>query len=168
MTTLPTAWLSSLDPRDDATIPQVCLVYLQERLRSRVYDAVMMEFEKASIENALTQAKLARRLGRRPEQITRWLSSPGNWTLDTISNLLAAINGKELVAETKYIPGIDTQKLFESSILSVNLSEFSSSAQIEYDLTGFEKDVWFQISSFSDQTYSIAPPTFSEDAEMEI
>ena len=31
---------------------------------------------------------MARRIHKRPEQITRLLGAPGNWTLDTVSDLL--------------------------------------------------------------------------------
>ncbi|MCJ2067987.1 helix-turn-helix domain-containing protein [Methylobacterium sp. J-030] len=79
----------------DAEIPNDCLVYFQDRLRSRLYDLVIGEFEQARIDG-LTQAKLARRLGKKPEQIHKWLSSPGNWTLNTVSNLLLGISSTEL------------------------------------------------------------------------
>jgi transcriptional regulator with XRE-family HTH domain len=39
----------------------------------------------------LTKATLARRLGKAPEQITRWLASPGNLRLDTVSDILLAM-----------------------------------------------------------------------------
>jgi hypothetical protein len=39
----------------------------------------------------MTRGFLARRLGKKPEQITRWLGAPGNWTLETLSNLLVAM-----------------------------------------------------------------------------
>jgi transcriptional regulator with XRE-family HTH domain len=44
----------------------------------------------------LTQADIARRLGRRPEQIHRWLGSPANCTTDTVSDLLLAISNAEV------------------------------------------------------------------------
>ena len=45
-----------------------------------------------SEEEGFSRADLARKLRARPSQITRWLSSPGNWTLDTISDLLLAMS----------------------------------------------------------------------------
>ncbi len=44
--------------------------------------------------SGLTRSKLAKRLGKRPEQITRWLAAPGNLTLDTISDLLLTMNAE--------------------------------------------------------------------------
>lgn len=72
-------------------IPLGTLSYFRERFRDRLYDLVMEEFLKQDAETGLTRAEVARRIGRRPEQITRWFGAPGNWTLETVSDLLLAI-----------------------------------------------------------------------------
>ncbi len=78
-------------------IPADKLTYLQERFRNRLYDLVVSEFIKHNSANPeFTQAALARRINSRPEVVNRWLSSPGNWRLDTVSNLLVGICGAEL------------------------------------------------------------------------
>jgi hypothetical protein len=75
------------------------LEYFRERWKNRIHARVLRSFmDKANSEN-LTRADIARRLGKRPEQITRWLGAPGNWTLDTVSDLLLAM-GQEPVADT--------------------------------------------------------------------
>src|SRR6476620_8103448 len=65
--------------------------YLRARTKRRAYDLVIREFKKSG----LTQADLARRLGKphRTDQISKLLSGPGNWTLDTVADLLFAISG---------------------------------------------------------------------------
>jgi hypothetical protein len=68
-------------------IPRSRLVYLRARLRNRIYNLVVSEFQRQHGK----KADLASRIGRDPAQITRWLSSPSNWTLDTISDLMAAM-----------------------------------------------------------------------------
>ncbi len=78
-------------PEGDERIPLGTLGYMEARNRNRVYDLVIKEF----MNSGLSQATLARRLGKRPDVVCRWLGSPGNWTLDTVSNLLFAISGAE-------------------------------------------------------------------------
>ena len=76
-------------------IPLGTLSYFRERFRDRLYDLVMEEFLKQDAESGLTRAEVARRIGRRPEQITRWFGAPGNWTLETVSDLLLAVAQSE-------------------------------------------------------------------------
>jgi len=71
------------------------LAYFRERLRHRIHQFVLGEFRNRQ-KDGLTQADVARFLDRRPEQVHRWLGTPGNWTLDTVSDLLLAISKAEL------------------------------------------------------------------------
>ncbi len=81
------------DPIDPAT-----LAYMRQRNRGRVYSAVIDEFEKSGI----SQADLAGRLHKGTDQISRWLGSPGNWTLDTVSDLFFAISSGEPAYGVQY------------------------------------------------------------------
>jgi hypothetical protein len=83
-----------LHPSGGEPVPQPTLAHFRQRTRERIYELVLQEFERSS----LTQAELARRLGKNPSIISRLLSSPGNWSLDTVSDLLFAISGGELHA----------------------------------------------------------------------
>jgi hypothetical protein len=76
-------------------IPPGKLAYFQERLRNRIYHFVLRRFFEAE-RNGLTKALLARRLCSDPAVISRLLGAPGNWTLDTVSNLLLGIAAEEL------------------------------------------------------------------------
>lgn len=78
-------------PEGGKRIPAGTLAYFRARNRNRLYDLVLEAFG----ESGLTQAELARRLGKRPEVVCRLLGAPGNWTLDTVSDLLFAIGGYE-------------------------------------------------------------------------
>lgn len=95
MTTFPA--ITTLLDKDPINIG--VLAYMRERHRGHVYDLVLGEFESS----AITKAALARRLGRAPEVISRWLGAPGNWTLDTVSDLLFAICGGEPYYATHYL-----------------------------------------------------------------
>jgi transcriptional regulator with XRE-family HTH domain len=64
------------------------------RNKNRVYEAVIKAIEAACEKEGLTRRELAERIGKDQGQLSRLLSGPGNWTLDTISNLLYAIRAE--------------------------------------------------------------------------
>jgi len=58
-------------PRDGQKTPFVTLAYFRQRQRNRLFDLVHAEFRKSG----LTQAELARRMGRRSEVVCRMLGA---------------------------------------------------------------------------------------------
>lgn len=78
------------------SIPPNKLAFFQARLRNRLFHFVLVKFLEQERINGLTKANLARRIGRKPEVISRLLGAPGNWTLDTVSDLLLGIAAEEL------------------------------------------------------------------------
>lgn len=68
------------------------LAYNREIFRNLVFQELLVAFKSASARGGLTRSGLARRLNKKPEQITRWLSTPGNLELDTLSDLLSALD----------------------------------------------------------------------------
>ncbi len=70
--------------------------YFQGRLHGRIYDLVMRAFIEKRANEGLTQKEVADRLAKTPAQINKLFAGPGNWTLDTVSNLLLAICDEEL------------------------------------------------------------------------
>ncbi|MGH7813214.1 MAG: helix-turn-helix domain-containing protein [Candidatus Binataceae bacterium] len=105
MITSPTSFLSEiLEGIGGKEIPPHQLAYFRVRLRNRIHDLVVSEFGRRQKVKKATKMDLARRIGREPAQITRWLSAPSNWTLDTISDLMIAMGtepalGVESLAE---------------------------------------------------------------------
>lgn len=83
-------------------IPLGKLAYFRERLRNRLYDLVLTEFLEQEKTRNLTRADVARRIGRRPEQITRWFGAPGNWTIDTVSDLMLAMGAEPALDVTTF------------------------------------------------------------------
>jgi hypothetical protein len=90
--------VSLSEPAGDEPVPAGTAAYFHARNRGRIYEAVIQEFLRSGI----SQATLARRMSKRPEQINRLLGAPGNWTLDTVSDLLFAISGAEPVYGVQY------------------------------------------------------------------
>jgi hypothetical protein len=79
-------------------VPLGTLAYFRSRAKRRAYDLVIKEFKKSGI----TQVELARRLGKGTDRICKVLGGPGNWTLDTVSDLLFAISGAVPVFDVGY------------------------------------------------------------------
>jgi hypothetical protein len=80
---------------DGPLIPESKRVYFQERYRERIFDFIITRF-LAQKEKGLTKAKLARRIGRTPEVINRWLAGPTNLESDSISDLMLGIAAEEM------------------------------------------------------------------------
>lgn len=62
--------------------------------RNMIYDQVIGILERAASERGVTQAQIAQKLGCSKSYVSRLLSGPGNWTLDTVSNLLFAVDAE--------------------------------------------------------------------------
>lgn len=71
-------------------IPRYWLGYFREAFREAINDQ-LLELYGATSRNGLTKKVIAQKLGRRPEQITRWLAAPNNLEVDTVSDLALAM-----------------------------------------------------------------------------
>jgi transcriptional regulator with XRE-family HTH domain len=69
------------------------LIYGVERARSIAFDAVYKLWLRREAEG-MTQADLARAIGRDEAWVSRTLSGPGNWTIKTIGTLVQGLNGE--------------------------------------------------------------------------
>ena len=96
MSTSQTTTLS--EPVGTNKVPRGTLAYFRARLKQRIYSIVIREFKNSG----LSQADLARRLGKEPAQLCRILSGPGNLTLDTVSDMLFSTSGAELDLDVAY------------------------------------------------------------------
>lgn len=95
MTTFQTRLLSEVAAgHDGPPIPEAKRVYFQERFRGRFFEFLIERFLLAQA-HGLTKAKLARRIGKSPEVINRWLGAPSNLTLDSVSDLILGISAEE-------------------------------------------------------------------------
>jgi hypothetical protein len=70
------------------------IAYYRQRQKNRVFSALVAFFAEEAERGRVTKKKLAELLGKDPAQITRWLSSPSNFELDTISDILLAMGAE--------------------------------------------------------------------------
>ena len=68
------------------------------RERQRVHDRMMLAVRIADtlVEKGWTQKQLANAMGKRPSEISKWLSGTHNFTMDTLSDLSVVLGTKFL------------------------------------------------------------------------
>lgn len=145
MITSPTT-TSPSKPSGDDRVPVGDLAYFQARNKNRVYDIVIKEF----LESGITQAQLARRLGKGTDRVCKILGAPGNWTLDTVSDLMFAISGAELEYAVSPILDRSVRNSIESDWMSANSGSSAVLLDVPQNIppTGASEEVHFVIQSF--------------------
>ncbi len=68
--------------------------YFRQRMKNRVFAKIVSFFSEEAERTGITKKDIAANLKRDPAQISRWLSSPTNMTLETISDLLLAMGAE--------------------------------------------------------------------------
>lgn len=68
------------------------VLYYRQRQKNIVFEKLASFFEGEAKRRGITKKDVAMALDKDPSQITRWLSSPSNITLDTISDMLLALD----------------------------------------------------------------------------
>jgi ribosome-binding protein aMBF1 (putative translation factor) len=115
MTTLPEQLMNA----EGTELRRFWREYYSETLRHIVNE----QLNEAILKLGVSKAELAKRLGKRPEQITRWLSSPCNLELETLSDLALAL-GLRVHTELNPIesPAVAAGQGSEPSIVYIEVS----------------------------------------------
>jgi hypothetical protein len=70
------------------------LFYYRQRSKNRLFEALTSFFAEEAERRGITKRDIAESLQRDPAQITRWLTTPSNLTLETISDLLLSLGAE--------------------------------------------------------------------------
>jgi len=70
------------------------VAYYQQRQKNRVFAELVQFFAEEAEQHGITKKDLATALSKDPSQITRWLAAPSNFELDTLSDILLALNAE--------------------------------------------------------------------------
>jgi hypothetical protein len=70
------------------------VAYYRRRNQTRLFAELAAFFASEAEAGRVTRKEIAQMLGKDPAQITRWLSSPSNLELDTVSDLLLTMGAE--------------------------------------------------------------------------
>ncbi len=110
---------------DDKKIPSKNIFFFRQRLKNKIFQSTLAYFAGVAKERNLTKKDIANLLDKDPAQITRWFSGPNNWTLDTISDLLLAMDA-ELKHEIVPVHEIRQQSTNTNSITGLSVESGTS------------------------------------------
>lgn len=110
-------------------IKRFWLGYFQEGFREEVQQLLLEHFEALKANTGFTRSELAKKIGRRPEQVTRWLSSSTNLEMDTISDMAL---GMGLVPRLRF-EEVGTLFAAERPNRSNDVSDYVTQAQTVID-----------------------------------
>lgn len=121
---------SLLSDLSQTPIPAGTQAYVTQRAKNAFYDYVLERF----LVSGISRSDLARRLGKEPARVTRLLSNPGNWTIETISELLAAISAEELIPASEKFAGRPRKNSTQRDLLfddETNHPSFPPKSEVE-------------------------------------
>lgn len=161
-------------PAKGEKIPLYDLATVRSRNKNKAHSLLLELFQESEI----SKAELALMLGKRPEQITRWLGGPGNLTLETISDLIFAMKGEFFSVECKddlsrgrsnrqvptWVSNVGEKPKWEQVAV---LPKHSSQRQLEKKISNYATNITVKSSS-EERSYGryTAKPTGKENSEV--
>jgi transcriptional regulator with XRE-family HTH domain len=97
--------------------------YFNRRFQNRVFAKLISFIAEEGERAGVTKKDIANRLEKDPAQITRWLSSPSNLTLDTISDLLFALDAEPQPFEIRLFSEMPAPNFAHSLIRTLTHNE---------------------------------------------
>lgn len=92
---MPTSALPDIltDIYSEQPIPADKIAYLVARAKLRLHNLILRRFAAAE-DKGLDQVTIARRLGVSRARVSQQIAVPGNWTIESVTKLAAAIGGE--------------------------------------------------------------------------
>lgn len=90
--------------------------YARAAVRLKIGRAVWALWDRLREEEGVDQTWLVERLGSNKGRVSRLLNGPGNWTLDTVADLLEAMEGRLTAVEVKRYREVDAAARVEPSL----------------------------------------------------
>ncbi|WP_171102856.1 helix-turn-helix transcriptional regulator [Ruegeria sp. HKCCD7255] len=147
-------------PERGVAINNYDLGFVRGRNKNKAHSLILEIFR----DSGLTKAELARMLGKKPEQITRWLAGPGNLTLDTLSELIFATKGEFF--EVKCVDELARGKSNKSSPeWLVEVEELTNWQTIKVDIDRGSTSDAFHAKHGDSTKYSIVSSTKGQEYE---
>ena len=134
MTTSLKILMNSITSLEDTQISPVLFGYFHSTVRNEAHDELTRIFKEENERHGVTRAFLGRRIGKSPEQITRWMGSPGNWTLDTLTNLALALGYRPRIRFEKIHQIENTQNIRPPKSPTVSLAMSTPNSSIATSL----------------------------------
>jgi hypothetical protein len=91
-----------VETNDAVPLGDADLGYGRTATRLMIAGAVWSLWEQLQLEKCVDQQWLADRLGKDKSRVSRLLKGPGNWTLDTVADLLEAMEGRLTHVEARF------------------------------------------------------------------
>lgn len=108
------------EPLSPGTLGYFCAL-----TRDAYFDYVHEKLAEAEVAG-VKRADIAARIRKSPSRLSKILAAPGNWTLDTITELLVAIAKERVVAASAPILAAKITNSFPEAILTDCLEEQSN------------------------------------------
>ena len=78
----------------NSEIPARDIFYFRQSLKNRIFQSIVARFAELAKKEGLTKKDLARKIGKDPSRITRWLNGTSNLELETVSDLLLGMDAE--------------------------------------------------------------------------
>lgn len=120
-----------VDTSSEPKLKRRDIAYYRQRQKNRVFTAMAAFFAEEAEKGNITKKELANRLGRDPAQITRWLSAPSNFELDTLSDILLAMGAEIDHHIVRFSDHLDAEDIYRQTATGISNARWQLHARFE-------------------------------------